>query len=249
MKYELFYVGGYVRDQILGIESHDIDYTVVVTGEITDANEAFAWLQKQLKAEGYVVFATKPEVFTLRTRFPKNHKFAKLVGDFVMARKESGFVEGTRMPLNCVVGTLHDDQLRRDFTVNSIAQDPFTGEIIDPFFGQIHLGLGLLKCPIDAQTSFNDDPLRVLRALRFSITKNFTMSRDVVDGIKSLSIDRFIETVSIERAAEELYKMFAADTHKSFGVINDLKLWNPKLYNYLIQHIWFRPTTAAKRKS
>lgn len=249
MNYKLYEVGGCVRDEILGQPSKDIDYTVVVENpESQSAQETFDWLLQTIEKEGCTVFATKPEVFTIRGRFAKDHPtYPSLLADFVLARKEAGFTPGTRNPATCVVGTLYDDLERRDFTVNAIAKDPITGELIDPFEGIQDLKNGLLRCPMSAEISFNDDPLRVIRALRFSITKNLRMNSNIVYGIQHLEVDRFIETVSIERLRDELEKMFRFDTHRSLHTIETLRMLNPILYNYIVNNIWFRPNIIKEK--
>jgi tRNA nucleotidyltransferase/poly(A) polymerase len=246
MKYELFEVGGAVRDSILGIDCKDIDYTVVITGAPSnDANMAFLWFNVILEQEGYQVFLATPEVFTIRAKFPKDHKHAGLVADFVLARKESGFIPNTRRPLNIELGTLEDDLLRRDFCINAIARD-LNGNLIDPFDGKTDLIDGILRCPVSPEISFNDDPLRILRALRFSLTKDMWLDDTLILAIKDADVDRFIETVSIERIREELMKMFKFDTKESLKILSDLNNWNYRLYDYILDNIWLKPTTEAK---
>lgn len=247
MKYELFEVGGAVRDSILGLKSKDIDYTVVITSEFENIppSLAFGWFESQIKMEGFEIFLVTEEMFTIRAKFPKTHIHVGLVADFVMARYEEGFQEGTRRPLICRIGTLEDDLKRRDFTINAIARD-INGKLIDPFNGQKDLSRNVLRCPIDAQTSFNDDPLRVLRALRFSLTKNMWMDTDIHNGIKLLPAERFIETVSVERIREELDKMFKFDTKKTLELMIELKLNNESLFDCIFDQIWLKPTNEKK---
>lgn len=246
MKYELFEVGGAVRDSILGLQSKDIDYTVVIYDcGMVDALIAFNWLHAEIVREGFEVFLVTPEVFTIRAKFPKGHQHEGLVADFVMARFEEGFVEGTRRPKICRVGTLLDDLKRRDFTINAIARS-LDGTLIDPFGGINDLHNKILRCPVDARTSFEDDPLRVLRALRFSITKNMRISMDISTGIKQLSAERFIETVSIERIREELDKTFRFNTVLTLDVLSDLKSWNYEIFEFITDNLWFKPTTEKK---
>jgi tRNA nucleotidyltransferase/poly(A) polymerase len=113
-------------------------------------------------------------MFTIRAKFPADHKFAKLDADFVMARKEVGYVEGTRRPI-LELGTLEDDLIRRDFTVNAMAEDE-DGNLIDLFNGQIDLQRMVLITPKAPKITFDEDPLRIIRAIRFSITKGFSLT-------------------------------------------------------------------------
>lgn len=245
LSYILYEVGGAVRDSLLGLKSKDIDYTAVVDAGTDDPDAAFLWFHERLENEGYQIFLTASDVFTIRAKFPKGHKHEGLVADFVMARYEEGFIEGTRRPAICRVGTLLDDLRRRDFTVNAIARD-MDGNIIDPFGGMNDLHNKTLICPVNATTSFNDDPLRVLRALRFSITKRFHLSNDIVNGIENLDVNRFIETVSIERVREELDKMFRFNTALTLDRLFSLKELNIELYQYIFNQIWLKPTTELK---
>jgi tRNA nucleotidyltransferase/poly(A) polymerase len=241
--YKLYEVGGCVRDSLMGLKSKDIDYTVVITSDDpnVDALVAFNWFHAEISRQGYEVFLCTPDVFTIRAKFPKTHANAGLVADFVLARKESGFVEGTRRPLSVELGSLEDDLRRRDFCMNAIARDE-EGNLIDPFGGLYDIQNRTLSCPIDATTSFNDDPLRVIRALRFSLTKKMSL-HGVELGIRKLSVDRFKETVSVERIREELDKMFRYDTHETLNILFKLSGWNPRLYIYLTTCLWLKPTT------
>jgi len=211
----------------------------------SSAPAAFEWFLETIKEQGYEVFLATPDVFTIRAKFPKTHKHSGLVADFVLARKEEGFVAGTRRPESCVLGTLEDDLRRRDFTVNAIAKGE-DGIIIDKFDGISDLGYMILRCPIDAATSFNDDPLRILRAFRFSITKGFKIHFELFRAIKLLDPNRFIETVSIERIREELDKMFRFDTLKTIELLEELKCRNPQIYKHILTNLWLKPTTELK---
>ena len=168
--FKFYEVGGKVRDEILEIESKDVDY-VAVPGEdplknISSAHAMFRLLEEYLKIEGFEIFLSTPDCFTIRAKFPKDHKYQG-VADFVMARKEVGYIPGTRTPM-VVPGSLYDDLERRDFTLNALAKDE-DGKIIDFFNGLKHLKSGQLVTPLDCEVTFNDDPLRILRAIRFCI--------------------------------------------------------------------------------
>ena len=105
---ELFKVGGCVRDQILGIESKDIDFTFVVDNLNMSVEAGFASMYKWMSDQGFQIFLSTPDCFTIRAKFPKNDPNSGLVADFVMARKEIGYMEGTRRPI-LALGTLEDD--------------------------------------------------------------------------------------------------------------------------------------------
>ena len=174
---KLFKVGGCVRDSFLGLDSKDIDFTFVLDNLDQTVDEGFLQMEQWMKDNNFEIFLSTPDMFTIRGKFPKGNINAGLVADFVMARKEIGYMEGTRRPI-LALGTLEDDLIRREFTLNAMAIDE-DGTLIDLFNGQEDLKKGLLRTPIDSKITMMDDPLRILRALRFTITKDFTMSEEI----------------------------------------------------------------------
>lgn len=137
--------------------------------------DMFQLLWGHLIAEKFEIFLVTPDCYTIRARFPEGYKYQG-VADFVMARKEVGYIPGTRTPI-VEPGNLYDDLLRRDFTINAMAKDPDTGEIIDYFYGKHDITNALIRTPLDPVTTFDDDPLRILRAIRFAVTKRFTIEQ------------------------------------------------------------------------
>jgi tRNA nucleotidyltransferase (CCA-adding enzyme) len=134
---ELYEVGGCVRDSLLGIDSKDIDFTVIAP--------SYEDMREFLTDAGFEIFLETPEYFTIRARFPKvvTHdaiptRFVRTkklpTADFVLARKEGAYSDGRR-PDEVQMGTLLDDLSRRDFTMNAMARDR-DGRLIDPFGGQ-----------------------------------------------------------------------------------------------------------------
>jgi tRNA nucleotidyltransferase/poly(A) polymerase len=235
-------VGGKVRDEILGLVSKDVDYVAVpsidLLKDVSSAHTMFGILEGYLKEEGFELFLVTPDCFTIRAKFPNNHRYEG-VADFVMARKEVGYIPGTRQPM-VVPGSLFDDLERRDFTLNALAKDD-KGEIIDFFHGLRHLKEGVLITPLDTKVTFDDDPLRILRALRFSITKGFTLSSDIHSQIKNYDYDSKMGVVSTERIREELFKCFKYDTLKTLKILDQY----PDLTNYIFSGntLWLKPTT------
>jgi poly(A) polymerase len=232
MKYKLYEVGGKVRDYFLGIESKDVDYSVVLEEPeaFTSPLNAFYVFRDELLLEGFEIFLESPDSFTIRARFPESHKYTG-VADFVISRKETGYIKGTRQPI-VELGTLHDDLIRRDFTVNAMATDD-SGNLIDPFGGQVDLKNRILRTPTDATVSINNDPLRILRAMRFSITKSMGISDDITQAIHLFDADK-MKVVSEERIREELHKMFMADTQRSLHLLRWLQFLNGHLYDHII---------------
>ncbi len=238
--FTMFEVGGKVRDEILGLQSKDVDYVAVPSDGLLEkyktAHEMFVVLETFLLSEKFEIFLSTPDCFTIRAKFPKGHKYQG-VADFVMARKEIGYVEGTRTPI-VVPGTLRDDLERRDFTVNAMAKDD-DGNIIDLFDGMIDLGRMVLVTPLPTQKTFDDDPLRILRAIRFAITKGFSL-KTLDYYINNYDYENKMGVVSSERIREELYKCFKHDTMGTLDTLNDY----PTLKRYIFKNklMWLKPT-------
>ena len=238
---QIFKVGGCIRDKFLGIESKDIDFTFVCE-ESQTVEQGWLEMKSWMVERSFEIFLETPDCFTIRAKFPKDHQFTGLVADFVMARKEIGYVEGTRRPI-LELGTLEDDLLRRDFTVNALAED-IDGNIIDLFGGIEDLKVGILRTPMDAMVTMMDDPLRILRALRFTITKDFVMSDDIWNAMKQPNILQKLEqTVSGERIREEIIKMMKHDTPRSFRLLSDVDQDIPGFLDLIFKNgMWLKPT-------
>ena len=239
---KLFKVGGCVRDGFLGIDSKDIDFTFVLDNLEQTVEQGFLDMEKWMTDRGFQIFLSTPDMFTIRGKFPKGDVNEGLVADFVMARKEIGYIEGTRRP-KLALGTLEDDLIRRDFTLNAmaIAED---GTLIDLFDGLTDLRRGVLTTPLPAKITMMDDPLRILRALRFTITKDFTMSEEIWEAMKQPNILKKLEqTVSGERIREEIMKMMKHDTPRSFRLLMDVDQIIPGFLNLIFKNgMWMKPT-------
>jgi poly(A) polymerase len=239
--FTFYEVGGKVRDEILGLESKDVDYVAVPSNElINDVESAqcmFDKLEDYLDKEKFKIFLITRDCFTIRAKFPDGHKYSG-VADFVMARKEIGYIPGTRTPI-VKPGTLYDDLERRDFTLNALAKDE-NGTIIDYFNGLEDLKLGILRTPLQTEKTFDDDPLRILRCLRFLITKGFTITGNTALVIERYNYDKKMSVVSTERIREELLKCFKHDTLETLRVLNEF----PTLKNHIFKDkgLWLKPT-------
>jgi tRNA nucleotidyltransferase/poly(A) polymerase len=243
--FKFYEVGGCVRDEILGLKSKDIDYVAVPSDgllkDVTSAYNMFIILKSYLIEEDFELFLVTPDCFTIRAKFPKGHKYQG-VADFVMARKEIGYIPDTRQPI-IVPGTLYDDLERRDFTLNALAKDE-NGEIIDYFDGIWALENKMLLTPLDSKVTMMDDPLRLLRAFRFSITKGFTISPRIwetclMDGI----VEKLDKVVSQERIRDEVFKMMKHDTLKTLELFERIRLVNPNILTIMFgKGIWLKPT-------
>ena len=221
--FTFYEVGGCVRDDLLGIPTKDVDFSVVAKeGEFLDIDSAFETLVWFLEAQHFRFFETKPEYQTLRAQVPIGHPLRQRVkdADFVLARKDGPYSDGRR-PDFVLPGTLEDDILRRDFTVNSIAR-AVDGTIVDLTGGQEDLKAGLLRFVGDPACRIREDGLRVMRAFRFCITKGFTFTPETKEALFSEFASEMLAKVAAERVREELIKMFRADTLQSLTFIIDL---------------------------
>jgi tRNA nucleotidyltransferase/poly(A) polymerase len=195
-----------------------------------------------LNSQGFKIFLETKDCFTVRAMFPKGHQHESLVADFVMARKEVGVIAGTRKPI-LELGSLSDDLRRRDFTVNALAKDS-NGVIIDEWNGIQDLKEMVLKTPLDPIITLADDPLRLLRALRFSITKGFRIDEPLMEAMLQPGLLRKLQdVVSQERIREEIQKMMKHDTIKSIKLIQEV----PGLLEVIFTDgMWLMPTTKIK---
>ena len=192
MGLEAYAVGGYVRDYYLHRSSSDID--VVVVGSGIDVAEALATELSGAKMAVYRTYGTA----MVRWRDTEV--------EFVGARKES-YIRTSRNPI-VEPGTLEDDQCRRDFTINAMAWclngDRF-GELVDPFGGMDDLEDGIIRTPCEPDKTFSDDPLRMMRAVRFASQLGFDIDDVTYDGI-CRQAER-IKIITKERIATELNKI------------------------------------------
>lgn len=234
-------VGGRIRDELLGLQSKDVDYVAVPNDSLLKQNlnveQMFEVLVSYLKNEKFEIFLITNDCFTIRAKFPTGHKH-KGVADFVMARKECGYIPGTRKPIN-KPGSLYDDLSRRDATVNAMAKGD-DDEIIDYFNGIEDLKNRILRTPLDPIITFNDDPLRILRFARFSITKDLVICDEADKCILDYDYDNLMYVVSEERIREELYKCFKHDTLKTIELLNKYH----RLRDYIFKKttLWLKPT-------
>ncbi len=192
-----YVIGGYVRDYIMGRVRPDMDIDIVVIGDGPAMARAVAReISPDIKVTVFKTFGTA--MFR-----HKNHDI-----EFVGARKES-YSEDSRKP-SVSPGTLEDDQNRRDFTINALAislnrDNP--GEVLDPFGGIDDIRNGVIRTPLDPDVTFSDDPLRMMRAIRFASQLEFSIATKTMDSI-ARNADR-ISIVSAERITTELNKIMA----------------------------------------
>jgi poly(A) polymerase len=193
---DAYVIGGYVRDQFLGRESLDAD--IVTTGDgIALANKAAELLHIK-------------KVTVFKTFGTAMFKYQQFQVEFVGARKES-YTRDSRNP-KVSPGSLEDDQNRRDFTINAMALNldaNHYGEFSDPFNGMADLEEGIIRTPLDPDITFSDDPLRMMRAVRFATQLKFSIFPETMSSI-TRNAER-IGIITMERISEELNKIIMAE--------------------------------------
>ena len=216
---ECYVVGGYVRDIFLERPSDDIDVVVVGSG-IAVAKELKRMLGRKAHLSVFKNFGTaQVKVLTRKgdgESGMENTPATEIEVEFVGARRES-YRHDSRKPI-VEDGTLEDDQNRRDFTINAMAiclnRERF-GELVDPFNGLADLEDGIIATPLEPDITFSDDPLRMMRCIRFATQLNFQVEDVTYDALVRMA-DR-IKIVSGERIAVELNKIMMAK-HPSIGL-------------------------------
>ncbi|MBR1881022.1 MAG: HD domain-containing protein [Prevotella sp.] len=213
MGVECYVVGGFVRDIFLERPSNDIDVVVVGSG-IEVAKALKNRLGKKAHLSVFKNFGTAQVKYKPLTSHPSSLT-SEIEIEFVGARKES-YSHDSRKPI-VENGTLEDDQNRRDFTINAMAiclNKKRFGELVDPFNGIADLADGIIATPLDPEVTFSDDPLRMMRCIRFATQLNFEIEDETFDALSRMA-DR-IRIVSGERIEVELNKIMMAP-HPSIG--------------------------------
>lgn len=210
----IYEVGGAVRDEIMGIPSNDVDFAVTAP--------SYEAMRQHLIDQGFKIFTEDPKFNTIRARPPEGHPLLERTtsADFVLARRDAPTGDGRR-PDYTEPGTLADDLARRDFTVNAIAKDA-KGDLIDPHNGQADIASRTLRFVGDPMQRVDEDGLRVLRGFRFMVTKDLTADPATWDALTSPKAAERLGSVSKERIANELTKMFDHDTQASIKLLSTL---------------------------
>ncbi|MFN5911532.1 MAG: CCA tRNA nucleotidyltransferase [Bacteroidota bacterium] len=207
---EAYVIGGYVRDLLLERPSKDID--IVVVGNGLELAKRCAEKLKVKKVSVFENFGTA------------HFRYKDLDVEFVGARKES-YRQDSRKPI-VENGTLRDDQKRRDFTINALAlslhQNNF-GDLIDPFNGLNDLEKGIIRTPLDPDTTYSDDPLRMMRAIRFATQLDFKIEGKSLQSIYD-NASR-LEIISMERIMDEVNKIIlSSKPSRGFHLLFSTKL-------------------------
>jgi tRNA nucleotidyltransferase (CCA-adding enzyme) len=199
---KIYKVGGCVRDELLGITSKDIDYSVEA--------ESYDAMKSYILSLGCKIYQERPEYVTIRAKYGKEDV------DFVLCRKDGAYSDGRR-PDEVTIGTIYDDLARRDFTINAIAVDE-EGNYLDPFNGRKDIEDKIIRC-VGSTDRLKEDALRILRAYRFCITKGFELDH-MLSEYMGVGVYSLLENISAERITQELNKCFDHSLSKTFWVIS-----------------------------
>ena len=207
-----YVIGGFVRDFFLK-RGNAIDIDVVVIGSGIDLALAVSKL-----------LPNKPKVQVFKTYGTAMLRYKDVEIEFVGARKES-YTKDSRNP-DVIEGTLQDDQNRRDFTINALAlslNEANYGELLDPFNGIEDLENKIIKTPLDPDITYSDDPLRMLRAIRFASQLNFEIEKESLSAISKNS--KRLQIITRERIVDELNKiMLSSKPSIGFLLLEETKL-------------------------
>lgn len=224
-KVQFWEVGGCVRDEILGLRTKDIDFSVV-------GPESFEQMQAILVAEGFKIHKVDEDKFTIVCGVPKSKPelLARTKdADFVWARKESS-ERVRRSPVWIKPGTLADDLARRDFTANAIARDPHTGDLIDPHGGIADIEARLLRFVGDPFQRIEEDALRIVRGFRFLIMKKFDAEPETWAALTSDRAADLLDerdedgkrVISVDRFQKEWERTFLFDTLGTLRLLSEV---------------------------
>ena len=202
-------VGGCVRDEMLGRPAHDVDIAI----EGFEDYDAFR--EHVTRDAGVIVCVEKRDLFCIRC---KKAPFG--YADFVHCRQDGPYKDG-RHPVSVVPGNIMTDLARRDFTMNAMAKDTVTREILDPFGGRQDIKMKIIRAVgPNPQLRFQEDALRILRAMRFAIILGFTIEPATLDAM--IAEKHNLSKLSSCRIYEELKRCFAVDSSATLAWITRL---------------------------
>jgi tRNA nucleotidyltransferase/poly(A) polymerase len=251
---KVYEVGGCIRDRLMGRDASDIDFAVEFQPDDKDNSDPFETMQDALVEFGFEIFKSDPKLLSLRARFPKNEKWEAfllrnnypqgLTGDFVLCRKEGEYTDGRR-PNTVEPGTIFDDLARRDFTVNAIAMDVATREMVDPHNGRQDIEDRVLRWVGDGEERATEDGLRLLRGIRFMVTHGLVPDEVTARAFEAeFSADKIMGQKK-ERIYEELKKMFNKNSLKSIQTLQKFRLLRV-LFAEEKETMWLMPTLKEK---
>jgi len=237
---KIYLVGGAVRDRFLGHETKDIDFAVEAP--------SFASMLETLSTRGVRFYITIPEFVTVRGHWAIKagafgfEKDFEGPADFTLCRAETTYRD-QRHPSLVTPTRLENDLARRDFTCNAMAVDE-AGSLIDPYNGRLSLATGVLSAVGDPKERLIEDPLRILRAIRFFVTKDLKPDSRLTDSIKQLAVH--LQVIPKERIREELFRCFKYDTLQTLQVLELYPHVRMIVFERDMGNVWLKPTLEAK---
>ena len=230
MNIRIFEVGGSIRNELMNKPAKDRDFSIIAPDYDT--------MRQYLLDQGATIYQERPEYVSIKAKL---HPLGAV--DFTLARKES-FYTDARHPDNVTAAkTIEEDLCRRDFRMNAIAREVGTPNLIDPFGGQVDITTRQIQTVGNAIDRFNEDRLRIFRAIRFSCQLDFDISIEIHDAIDKFQHMEDFASVTKEMIQVELYKSFFVNWQKSLSILN----LHPFLFNLIkAKEIWLKPTLQQK---
>ncbi len=207
---DTYVVGGYIRDSLMGVLNDDVDIDVAIHGSYIDQ------IAKKAEENGYTVNRDGLKFGVITIYIDKTRKI-----DVAQFRNEI-YIENSRKPIVEKSDNINDDLSRRDFTISAIAYKYPSGQIIDMFGGISDMKKKIIRCVGNPNDRFREDPLRILRALRFATRFNFEIEENTMNSI--IANASRLSIVSGERIREELMKSFSYDPERFFMLLEKSKI-------------------------
>lgn len=235
-----YLVGGAVREIVRGNRDKIKDWDFAVEAE------SFLHMKKWVESSGFKIFVETPQYMTIRAKAPNGYEFAGIdmsgkAFDFALCRTDGEYTDGRR-PDSVGVASLETDLSRRDFTMNAMAMDK-DGNIIDPFDGKTDIENDLIRL-VGGVERLREDPLRMLRAIRFSIQLDFYMDDEIWTFLYRPENTGLLESVDSNRIRDELTKCFKLSTIETLHTLQGL--YSIQQYIFEETDIWLMPTVKGK---
>lgn len=217
-KFKRYIVGGYCRDEIMGRLSKDIDIVVLAP--------SYDEMKQEFLFNGGEIFQEREEFFTIRGKDPKLGPI-----DLVLGRKDGEYHDARHPESVEVCQNIEEEMQRRDFTINAIAKDVETGEIIDPFDGRVDIENGFIQCVGDTEQRMREDIIRLLRAFKFASRFGFEISWNIQEAARNKEIVELLNKVPIERIWNEIEESFRNNTLFMLDVMRDFPYVRDVIFN------------------
>ena len=223
-----YIVGGFCRDKIIDPDSNPKDIDLCMVCDSTEQ------VEEQIGNVGGKIFQSNPEFLTVRCMIPELGAV-----DIAVARRDGDYSDGRRPDSTEVADNITEDLARRDATVNAIAVDVSNGDIVDPFDGVGDIERRLIRAVGEPMNRIQEDYLRLLRYLRFSITKGFNIDPDIEDCFIDIELIRGLRFVSVERIREEMLKCFQFDTNWTLTNLERYPILREEIFS---RGLWLKPS-------